>query len=113
MRWATYFAALAPALAGTATMGSVVLGWQLLAAGWLGRTSVALLASSAIIGTATYVVFFLIARPSRVEALRAEIMPALRRRRAQVAAPASADLGASVPGALPPAKPFPLSRAED
>ncbi len=81
MRWRTYLQALAPALAGVLVMSGMVLGWQHVARRWLETLSPAMLGTSTAIGAATYIIFFVLIRFQRVDALRAELARDLQARR--------------------------------
>lgn len=78
--WRTYFAAIAPALAGAATMSAVVLVYQVVARRWLDPLSSVMLGSTAALGGAVYILFFLLVPIERVSALRAEVTRTFLRR---------------------------------
>jgi len=79
MSWRAYLGALAPAIAGSAVMAAAVAAWQAVVAPALGRTSAALLVTSAAIGIPVYLTVVLAAPFSRVKALRRELVADLRR----------------------------------
>lgn len=100
MRWREYFAAIAPALAGSAAMAGAVLAWQAVAAQALGPTSAALLFTSAAIGAAAYAGVIFGVPFARVRSLHTELSADLRRMRARGRAGQGAEAGE---GGAPPA----------
>jgi PST family polysaccharide transporter len=96
MTWRDYFAALAPALGGVLVMSAVVLAFQLAARRFLDPLSPVFLFGAALLGAAAYVLFFLVVRIERVEALRSELVRTfLRRQGGGTEGPAAATMAAA------------------
>jgi O-antigen/teichoic acid export membrane protein len=93
MSWRAYLGALAPAIAGSAVMAGAVAAWQAAAGSFLGRTSAAMLASSAAIGAGVYLTVILAGPFARVHALRRELAGDLRRLLSSARNPPHAGVG--------------------